>query len=78
METYLVRIWTGTDGQPLSENALRGIVRHVRSGEEAPFDAAAALVSFLRRPRGLPGEPAGSEPAGTRPAEPDPVARQRP
>jgi hypothetical protein len=66
METFLIRLWIGSDTERETESdlepegvRLQGFVRHVRSGSETRFSDAAdllvALSSWSERPR--PGEP---------------------
>jgi hypothetical protein len=47
MDTYLVRLW-----RPAPEDAetdLRGVVRHVGTGQERVFASSRDLLAFLRR-----------------------------
>jgi hypothetical protein len=76
LETFLVRIWTGTDSgeasgstarqpAPPDLEALTGVVRHVRTGAEGHFTRLPELLAFLAADRGAPAE---SEPADGLPA----------
>ncbi len=46
METFVVRLWRGIEG----DDELRGVVRHVSSGSEQRFSSARELEAALRGP----------------------------
>ncbi|MFP5332302.1 MAG: hypothetical protein ACLGHX_08095 [Acidimicrobiia bacterium] len=50
VETYIVRIWEPSTAAPDSD--LRGVVRHVGSGEGRAFVSSNELLGFLRQHRG--------------------------
>lgn len=47
METFIVRVWTPADGQPVAEAGLHGEVEHVGTGGARRFDRAEDLLAFL-------------------------------
>ena len=53
MDTFLVHVWKPADG--VAPTALRGVVRHVTSGDETPFRSDAEMLRALRRGGG-PGQ----------------------
>lgn len=83
MDTFLVRIWTDDEGLDEGPDAgqprepgpprLRGIVRHVRTGDERRFADAGELVAVLGAasrpsvPAGTPRSAAASPAPGPRP-----------
>ena len=48
METFLVQIWVPAD-QVAPDADLRGIVRHIATGEEMPFRGDHEVLRLLRR-----------------------------
>lgn len=53
METVLLRMWPS--GEPTE--TLRGVVRHVATGEERVFQGEDELLGFLRRVATGPDRP---------------------
>lgn len=47
METFVVRVWTPAEPEHEDAQPLRGLVEHVRLGEQRRFDGAADLLAFL-------------------------------
>ena len=45
MDSFLIRVWT--DAECAGTPPLRGVARHVRSGEQRPFASADELAAFL-------------------------------
>jgi hypothetical protein len=76
MDTFVVRVWRpvgegpGDDPATASVQEMRGIVRHVGSGTESPFEGGDELVHLLGRPadpmggRGRPPAAAGDDAGG--------------
>jgi hypothetical protein len=56
METYIVRVWgSGTaSAEVRAESSVRGVVRRVRSGDEARFESWDELRGILSGPVGEP------------------------
>ena len=48
METFLVRLWSPSDGGADAENELHGVVEQVSNGRNTSFTAAHELVAFLQ------------------------------
>jgi len=58
VETFVVRAWReDPDGEPTTDDSLRGVVEHVATGASTPFRDADQLLEFLRSRRGLGGSP---------------------
>ena len=55
----MVRAWReDPDGEPTTDDSLRGVVEHVATGASTPFSDAEQLLRFLRCGPGA-GEPSG-------------------
>lgn len=56
----MVRAWReDPDGEPTTDDSLRGVVEHVATGVSTPFRDADQLLEFLRsgpRAGGRPGD----------------------
>lgn len=64
----MVRLWSpGQEEAPLGPE-IRGVVQHVRSGQEARFAGPEELLAFLSRPRS-PASEGGAFRAGDREAD---------
>jgi hypothetical protein len=61
-ETYVLRLWEPPETAGREPGALRGVVRHVRSGRTSPFVDGASLLAFLRAERHAPARSSGGAP----------------
>jgi len=43
----VIRVWTPAEPEREGPAALRGLVEHVRLGEQRPFDGGPELIAFL-------------------------------
>ncbi len=43
----MIRVWTPAEPDREGPAALRGLVEHVRLGEQRPFDGGRELIAFL-------------------------------
>lgn len=48
METFLVQVWEPAD-EVSPDTDLRGLVRHIATGEETPFRGAEEVLHLLRQ-----------------------------
>jgi hypothetical protein len=76
VETFVIRIWQAAGPSPGDDRApIRGLIRHVRSGEERAFAGIGEIERFLRdRMRQEPAADRGRVRTGPRAAAdpPDP------
>jgi hypothetical protein len=61
-ETFVLRLWETPDLARREAEALRGVVRHIRSGRSTTFADEESLLAFLRaegraNERSIGGEP---------------------
>ena len=54
-ESFVVRLWEPPERSPDGGDALRGVVRHVRSGRSTTFVDGVGLLAFLDEERRAPG-----------------------
>lgn len=61
-EAFVVRLWERPERPDGAREALRGIVRHVRSGRSATFVDETGLLAFLDAERRAPEGSSGGAP----------------
>ena len=61
-ETFVLRLWEPPETAGHEPGALRGIVRHVRSGRSTTFVGGEPLLAFLRAQRHAPECSSGGAP----------------
>ena len=65
MDSFLVQVWVPAD-EMSGDADLRGVVRHVGSGDEAPFRGDAEVLRLLHRRRPTPAAAAERHDLGGR------------
>lgn len=66
VETFVLRLWGPSPGQPSFQMELHGIVDHVASGERIPFTNEQGLLEAIHRLRGTKPAEIESEGGGLR------------
>ena len=61
-ETFVLRLWEPPETAGHEPGALRGVVRHVRSGRSTTFVGGEPLLAFLRAQRHAPECSSGGAP----------------
>ena len=56
MQTFIVRVWTPADGQPMTHGGLHGKVSHVETGQVSSFAGSDELLAFLAAARASEAE----------------------
>ena len=59
-ESFVIRLWEPPERSRDGRDALRGVVRHVRSGRSTTFVDGVGLLAFLEEERRAPGSLGGA------------------